>query len=141
MSRLYGAETWPITVANGRILESAHHRWLRRILHVTWRDKITNKRIRERTGQEELGCIIRRKRLTWLGHVARMNLNRKAKQLLNWTPGRKRGRGRPRKYWPETIRGDLRTLELTWEDALDAAEDRDGWRKRIARCAALQRTD
>ena len=39
---LYGAETWPITVANGRRLEAAHHRWLRRILHVTWRDKITN---------------------------------------------------------------------------------------------------
>src|SRR6218665_3166844 len=38
---LYVAETWPITVANGRRLEAAHHRWLRRILHVTWRDKIT----------------------------------------------------------------------------------------------------
>src|SRR6218665_1636919 len=27
-------------------------------------------------GQEELGCIIRRKRLTWLGHVARTSKNR-----------------------------------------------------------------
>jgi len=61
-----------------------------------------------------------------LGHVARMNLTRKAKQVLNWTPGRKGGKGRPRKNWPETIRGDLRILELTREDALDAAEDRDG---------------
>jgi len=84
---LYEAETWPITVANGRRLEAAHHRWLRRILHVTWRDKITNKVIRERTRQEELGCTIGRKRLTWLGHVARMNTNRRAKQVLNWTPG------------------------------------------------------
>src|SRR6218665_1288421 len=72
-----------ITVANGRRLEAAHHRWLRRILYVTWRDKITNKVIRERTGQEELGCTIRRKRLTWLGHVARMNMNKRAKQVLN----------------------------------------------------------
>ena len=39
-----------------------------------------------------------------------------------------RGRGRPRKNWPETIHEDLRGLELTWEDDLDAAEDRDGWR-------------
>ena len=51
---LYGAETWPITVANGRRLEAALHRWLRRILHVTWRDKITNKIIRERTRQDGL---------------------------------------------------------------------------------------
>jgi len=35
------------------------------------------------------------------------------------------------------LREDLRELGLTWEDALDAAEDRDGWRKCIARCAAL----
>src|SRR6218665_4000318 len=100
-----------------------------------------NKIIMERTRQEELGCIIRRKRLTWLSHVARMNMNRKAKQVLNWTPWRKRGRGRPRKNWPETIRENLRILELTWEDALDAADDRDGWRKRIARCAAQHGTD
>jgi len=56
---LYGAETRPITTANGRRLEAAHHRWQRRILHVSWRDKIPNMIIRERTGQEELGCIIR----------------------------------------------------------------------------------
>src|SRR6218665_1613296 len=73
---LYGAETWPITVANGRRLEAAHHRWLRRTLHVSWRDKIPKKTIRERIRQKELGCIIRRERLTFLGHVARMNNNR-----------------------------------------------------------------
>ena len=86
-------------------------------------------------------CIIRRKRLMWLSHVARMNVNRKAKQVMSWTPGRKRGRGRPRKNWPETIHEDLRGLELTWEDALDAAEDRDDWRKHIARCAVQHGKD
>jgi len=30
---------------------------------------------------------------------------------------------------------------MTWKDALDAAEDRDGWRKRIARCPAQHGTD
>jgi len=77
---LYGAEAWTITIATGRRLEAAHYRWLWRILHVTWRDKIPNKIIRERKRQEDLGCIIRRKRLTWFGHVASMNTNRKAKQ-------------------------------------------------------------
>ena len=36
---LYGSKTWPMTVANRRRLEAAHHRWLRRILHVSWREK------------------------------------------------------------------------------------------------------
>jgi len=39
--------------------------------------------------------------------------------------------GRSRKNWPETIREDLRGFGLTWEDALDAVEDRDGWRKAL----------
>src|SRR6218665_4166817 len=89
------------------------------MLHVSWRNKIPKKTIRERTSQEELQvCIIRRKRLTWLGHVARMNKNRRAKQVINWTPGGKRGRGRWRENWTETIRENLRELELTWEDML-----------------------
>src|SRR6218665_3665398 len=65
---LYGSETWPMTVANKKRLEAAHHRWLRRIL-VSWRDKITNKSIRERTGQEDIENIIRKRRLRWLDHV------------------------------------------------------------------------
>ena len=32
---LYGAETWPMTKANMKKLEAAHHRWQRRILGVT----------------------------------------------------------------------------------------------------------
>src|SRR6218665_2667937 len=84
-TRLYGAETWPITVANGRRLKAAHHRWLRRILHVLRGNKISDTTIRERTRQQELGCIIGR-RLMWLGHMVRMNKHRRAKQMMNWVP-------------------------------------------------------
>ena len=34
-----------------------------------------------------------------MGHVARMRNDRRAKQVLNWDPGRKRGRRRPMKNW------------------------------------------
>jgi len=43
-----------LTVANRKKLEAAHHRWQRRILHISWKDKITNKTIRERTGPDKL---------------------------------------------------------------------------------------
>src|SRR6218665_3120961 len=78
----YGSETWPMTVANRKRLEAAHHRWLRRILHVSWRDKILNKSIRERTGQEDMENIIRKRRLQWLGHVWCMDKDRRANQAL-----------------------------------------------------------
>jgi len=32
-----------------------------------------------------------------------MNKTRRPKQVMNWTPGGKRGRGKPRKNWLETI--------------------------------------
>ena len=74
---LYGAaKTWPMTVANMKRLEAAHHRWQRKILGIIWKDKITNEEVRRRTGMDKLEDIIRRKRLQWLGHVHRMQQNR-----------------------------------------------------------------
>jgi|SRR6218665_13686 len=71
-SLLYGSETWPMTAVNGKQLDAAHNKWLRRILHISWRDKITNKVVWERMGQEDMGNITRRRRLCSMGHVARM---------------------------------------------------------------------
>jgi hypothetical protein len=83
---LYGAETWPMTVANMKRLEAAHHKWQRKILGVIWKDKISNEKIRERTGMEKLELIIRRRRLRWFGHVNRMEDNSIAKQAMKWSP-------------------------------------------------------
>jgi len=79
-------------------------------MHFSRRHKIANKTIRERTMQGELGCIIIRKRLTWLGHVARMNKDRRAKLVS----GRKSGKGKAEKKMardhprrPERIETDV----------------------------------
>jgi len=43
-----------------------------------------------------MGNIIRRRRrLCWMGHVARMEGERLAVQAMNWSPEGKRRRGRP----------------------------------------------
>jgi len=44
-------------------LEAAHHRWMRGILGITWRDKVTNEEIQKRTGQTLLVNAIRERRL------------------------------------------------------------------------------
>jgi hypothetical protein len=41
--------------------------------------------------------IIERKRLQWYGHVKRMQEDRLPKLVMEWTPGERRKRGRPRK--------------------------------------------
>ena len=134
---LYGAETWPMTKANMKKLEAAHQRWLRRILKITWRDKIRNEEVRRRTSMEKLEDMLKKTRLRWLGHLHRSGEERTLKQALDWTPlGWRRGRGRPRKTWRSTVTQDLEGGGMTWEDAKMAAEDRITRRGCVARCAA-----
>jgi len=53
-----------MSVSNTKKLEAAHHRWQRKILKISWKDMITNKTVRERTGHDTLESIIRERRLT-----------------------------------------------------------------------------
>jgi len=64
---LYSAELWPIKVTSMKKLEAAHHRWQRKILGVTWKDKLKNEEIRTRTGLQKVETIIKERRLRWLG--------------------------------------------------------------------------
>ena len=43
--------------------------------------------------------IIERKRLQWYDHVKRMQDERLPKLIMEWIPGERRKRGRPRKTW------------------------------------------
>ena len=69
------------------------------------KDMITNKIVRERTGQDTLESIIRERRLIWFGHAYRMDSNRIARQVMDWIPPDfKKKRGRPRVTWTSTIK-------------------------------------
>jgi len=65
-----------MTKSMTRKLEAAHHRWLRKILHISWKDKVTNEKVRELAQQGILEDIIREKRLRWAEHVIRMDTRR-----------------------------------------------------------------
>ena len=76
-----------------------------------------------------------------MGHVARMNSDRRANQVINWTLEGKRRRGRPRKNWMGTVQEDLRCLEMMVEHAIEVARDREEWKNCVARCADLHGKD
>ena len=82
-----------------------------------------------------------------MGHVARMDGERRAVQAMDWSPEGKRvkeadcKRTRPQKNWQETIREDIRCMDMTWSEAIDLADDRDGWKDCVARCAAMHWMD
>jgi len=64
-------------------LEAAHHKFLRRLLGITWRDKVRNEDIRKKTGSRKLEDIIKERRLRWLGHVLKMDNSRTARQATH----------------------------------------------------------
>ena len=68
---LYGAETWRITKATVTKVQTFINSFLRRILTVHWRDKISKISLWERTqripGEQEMG----RRRWEWIGYTPR----------------------------------------------------------------------
>ena len=81
-SLLYGSESWTLYRRHVKTLEKAHMNFLRRILGITWRDKVPHTEVLSKTGCVSLENTINRNILRWLGHVVRMNHTRLPKQLL-----------------------------------------------------------
>ena len=46
----------------------------------------------------------------------------------------RRRAGRPRSNWIDTVTRDLKSIGMAWEDAEQAAVDREDWRLRVAQC-------
>ncbi|KAI8511970.1 hypothetical protein Bbelb_110700 [Branchiostoma belcheri] len=132
---LYGSETWQIYAADQKRLNAFHTRCLRKILNISYLDRITNKEVYQRTNQTEVASMIRKRRFRWFGHVMRMGDNRMAKKILDWKPcGGKRSRGRPRLTWKADVEKDLEAVGSSWYRATTQAQQRTRW-KRTARCA------
>ena len=72
---LYGSETWRLTTAMENQLNACENRWLRRIFRIEYMERISLSivKVRARTGQEIAENTVRKRRMKWCGHIARMN--------------------------------------------------------------------
>src|SRR6218665_1050694 len=74
---LYGSECWCLRREDGSKLLVAEMSWLKGILGKSRRDRIRNEIIREKMEQKEtIIDTIRKRGLTWFGHVTRMENGR-----------------------------------------------------------------
>jgi hypothetical protein len=79
-----------------------------------WR-KLHNKELHDLySSPSSITIIIKSRRITWAGHVARIGENKNAYGLLVGKPEEKRPLGRPRRRWVDNIRMDLG--EVGWGD-------------------------
>ena len=104
-SLLYGSETWRLTENDKRRVEATEMDVLRRSSRISRKERIRNVTIREQIGLEEpIIKEIEQNRLTWHGHVQRMEEGRLPKIALKWMAKQKKARGRPKKNWMEGVR-------------------------------------
>ena len=72
--------------------------------------------------------VIKWRRKTWAGHVARMGDERVVYRVLVGKPEGNRPVGRPRRRWVDNIRMDLQEVGCGYMDWIELAQDRDSWR-------------
>jgi hypothetical protein len=75
-----------------------------------WR-KLHNEKLHDLYSSPSIIRIMKLRRMTWAGHVARMAEQRNVYRLLVEKPDGRRPLGRPRRRWVDNIRMDL----LDWE--------------------------
>ena len=131
---LYGSESWIPLRKHEKKMNSFHHRCVRTILGISnrqqWSERITMQEVRRRWGDEELVAKkVRKSRLEWLGHVARMPNHRLPKTMLfGWLP-QPRPRCGPRKRWRDVVCKDLKEVGLEEDEWYrEATRSRAGWR-------------
>ena len=79
---LYGCETWTLSSVQEKKIYTYRLQCLRRILRISWQQKITNEEVLRRTGLTTVYFTLSQRRLRWLGHVLRMGAERIQKSLL-----------------------------------------------------------
>ena len=104
---LYACESWTFTAALQRKIQDVEQRSYRKILHISYKDHVTNQEVRAKIQQaigphEDLLMIIKRHKLQGYGHVSRSS--GLAKTILQGTVKGGRRQGKQRKRWKDNIR-------------------------------------
>jgi hypothetical protein len=158
---LYGSETWNTVKDHTDSLEGVQYIMLKRILGYHWTQRksfATVIRDCRKTGVDILpmSIMISRNRLSWFGHVLRMNEDRLPKRILlsrlcldngkKVTLGNEKSYSRcviddsvifnvVRQQMPDEKLADFITRR--WETLLTLAKDRDMWRKKV-KCDGIE---
>ena len=92
---LYACESWTLTAELLRRIQAMEMRCYRKILHISYKDHVTNEEVRAKiqqaTGPHEDLTIVKRRKLQWYGPVSRSSSL--AKTILQGTVkgGRRQG--------------------------------------------------
>ena len=130
---LYACESWTLTSELQRRIQTKEMRCYRKILHISYKDHVTNEEVRAKIQQaigpdEDFLTIVKRRKLQWYGHVSRSS--GLAKTILQDTVKGKRRQGRQRKKWENNIR---EWTGLEFAKSQRAEENKEIWRTLVVK--------
>src|SRR5215470_6270344 len=123
---LYGCESWTLRKTDVNRIQAEEMWFWRRLLRVSWIERISNEIILERKNSSwEIMKQVRQKQLRFLGHILREQ--KLESRVLTGTTGRRRPKGRPR---PTYLDGLVKALGGRYSKLglLRSANDREAWR-------------
>ena len=129
---LYGCETWTIYSKQLKALNVFHLRCLRRMLHITWDDKVPNNEVLSRCGCESMYTTVAERTLRWAGHMQRMPEERLPKAVFySELAEGARPVGRPKKRYKDHLKETLKKCHISPDEFETLADDRSGWRQTV----------
>jgi hypothetical protein len=134
----YGSESWTVRKNEETRINAFEMKGLRQILRVSWTAKKTNEWVLEKAGvKRELLAAVRRRKLSYYGHVMRKQGDNLGKEIMQGTMPGSRTRGRPRMAWMDNIKS---WTHHSMGELIRKAENRDQWRM-FAQSAANPRIE
>ena len=127
---LCGAEAWTLTQKEEQAVLIFGRKIFRRIYGAKyenggWKSQ-TNRELKELSKGENIVKWIKVQRISWLGHLERMEEDRMPKKIFTQELEGTRRRGRPRKRWKEEVERDLQVLGVRrWRELV---ADRKKWK-------------
>ena len=102
---LYGVEAWTLMEADLKKIEAFEMWCYRRILNISWVDRVTNVEVLRRIGKDkEVVKTVKTRKLRYFGHMMRGQKYRILQLILEGKICGKRSRGRPRTNWMQNLR-------------------------------------
>ena len=139
---LYGSESWTVYMNQAHNLNSFMMRHLRQILGIKWWHFISNDAILEKTNMPSVHEILIQRNLRWAGHLNRLDNTRLPKQILySQLKEGKRGIGRPKLRFKDTVRRNLKSKGIPLGSWDRLAQHRTLWRSQIRRRSSSDTID
>ena len=139
---LYNCGLWTTTKTINNKLDSFHRRLLRKTLGINWPNKISNIELYEKTKERKWSNIVKERRLSWLGHLLRLDAETPARKALQeYIRTVTKNQGGRKTTWFDIIKKELKNnknLKLNYnndkmmiEELIIICSDKKNWKNEI----------